>query len=337
MTAVGALQSVTAVKASTMKAVTQHGYGSPDVLMLSEVDRPVIGDADVLVRVRASSVNAGDWRRVRADPWIVRPIEGLFRPRQTVGGGDVAGVVEAVGKDVTRFQPGDEVFGLKSPAYAEYTAGPMKSLVPKPENLTFEEAAAVPVAAITALQGLRDKGGLEAGQRVLITGAGGGVGTFAVQIAKALGGHVTAATSPANAELVRSLGADEVIDYSDRAAMRRLAPFDVILDIAANWSLPELNRALSPHGKLVLCGAARGRFIAPIRRLLMGTLRARVGQRIISYIAKADRDDMLVLKELIEADKLRPVIDRTYPLGEIREAMRYVETGQVRGKVVITI
>jgi NADPH:quinone reductase-like Zn-dependent oxidoreductase len=332
--AVGAVANV-----ATMKAVVQTGYGSPDVLAISDVPKPELRDDQVLVRVRASSINAGDWRRVRADPWIIRPMEGFRRPKQPLLGGDLAGVVEAVGNAVQGFQPGQEVFGTRTGAYAEYVSSNGKGLVTKPADVSFEAAAAVPVAALTALQGLRDKAGLKPGGRVLVTGAGGGVGSFAVQIARLLGAsHVTAATSPANVELVRSLGADAVIDYHDRQALRDAGRFDVICDVACTWSFPEMLRALAPGGRIAAVGAAKGRFLAPIRRMFSAMLRERIRkQPIIAFIAKIDRDDLQVLGAWLAAGELRPVIDRTYAMSEIRDAMAYAETGHARGKVVITI
>jgi NADPH:quinone reductase-like Zn-dependent oxidoreductase len=341
MDAVGTVEAMSAagVAITTMKAIIQTGYGSPDVLTMIDLAKPEPNDNQVLIRVVASSVNPVEWRRVRNDPAIIRPTEGWRRPKQPRLGGDVAGVVEAVGKDVTDFVPGQEVFGLANGAYAEYVATRAINLVAKPAGVSFEQAAAVPIAALTALQGLRDKAGLKPGARVLVTGAGGGVGSFAIQIAKALGAsHVTAATSPANAELARSFGADAVIDYHDRAALRSQAPFDVIADVACTWSIPELLRALAPGGKIAAIGAAKGRFLAPVRRMAAAMLRPRLlGQPIVPFISKANRDDLRLFSEWLASGALRPHIDRTYPLSEIRDALRYAETGHVRGKVVITI
>jgi NADPH:quinone reductase-like Zn-dependent oxidoreductase len=318
-----------------MKAILQHRYGSPDLLTVEEVDIPAVADDRVLVRVRASSANAGDWRRVRASPVIVRLIEGVRSPKEKRLGGDAAGQVKAVGKDVTHVKPGDEVFGIRTGAFAEYVSG--RNFVPKPTNLTFEQAAAVPVAGITALQAVRDHGRIQAGQRVLVTGAGGGVGTFAVQLAKAFGAEVTGVTNTGNLDLVRSIGADHVIDYSREDFTKRGQRYDVIVDVAGKPSLSACRRALAPGGTLVLVGAGSG-VGGPLGRMFAGLVRSRVlRQRLVGFIAKVNREDLVTLRELIEAGKVTPVIDRTYPLSETAEALRYLETGRARGKVVITV
>ena len=317
-----------------MKAMLHERYGSPDDLRLAEVDRPVAGDDQVLVRVRAASVNAGDWRRVRAKPWLVRTAEGWRRPKSPLFGADAAGVVEEVGPKVTDLRAGDEVMGIRTGAFAEYVAG--ANFVPKPANLTVEQAAAVPIAGVTALQALRDKGELQPGQRVLINGAGGGVGSFAIQIAKAMGAHVTASTSADNVELLRSLGADRVIDYRAEDAMKS-GPYDLLVDTGGTPSISRLRSAVKPDGMLVLVAAAKG---GPgvLGRIVAGAFRGRVlKQRIRFFIAQVRKEDLLHLKELIEAGKVTPAIDRTYPLAETGKALRYLETGHAHGKVVITI
>jgi NADPH:quinone reductase-like Zn-dependent oxidoreductase len=327
-------------QATTMKAIVREKYGSPDVLELKDIERPLVDDDSVLVRVRAASINAYDWHMMRGSPYLVRMMAGLRKPKSSAMGVDVAGQVEAVGKNVTQFRPGDEVFGSRNGSLAEYVRGTSRSfLVPKPSALTFEEAAAVPLAATTALQGLRDKGQIKPGQRVLINGASGGVGTFAVQIAKALGAHVTAVCSTRNVEQARSLGADEVIDYTKDDFTRSGRRYDLILDVAASGSLSSRRRVLEPNGILVGVGAANGgRMTSILAGLLETAVVSRFGnQKMPFFIAKNSKDDLLVLTELIEAGKVRPVIDRTYPLNKTAEAIRYLETGHARAKVVITV
>lgn len=323
---------------ATMKAIAQEGSGTADVLHLREVEKPVITDDQVLVRVRAASVNALDWHTVHGGR-LVRMIGVLLRQKQfPIRGVDVAGQVEAVGKNVTRLRPGDEVFGLGRGTFAEYATGFERSLLAKPRNLSFAQAAAVGVACMTALQGLRDRGQVKPGQRVAIYGAGGGVGTSAVQIAKALGAHVTAVTSTRNLELVRAIGPDEVIDYTKEDFTRRGQRYDVIFDVAANRSFADYRRALTSNGRVVLVGAAKSNMFAVLSRALAGIVRARLGSRwLVPFLSKSSQEDLVVLKELIEAGKLCPVIDREYPLSETREAVRYLGTGQARAKVVIII
>jgi len=326
--------------AATMKAVVRERYGSPDVLELKDVAKPVIDDDSVLVRVRAASINAYDWHMMRGSPYLVRMSEGLRKPRSSAMGVDLSGQVESVGKNVTNFRPGDEVFGARVGSLAEYVRGEGKSfLVPKPAGLTFEQAAAVNMAGTTALQGLRDKGQIKPGQRVLINGATGGVGTFAVQIAKAFGAHVTAVCSTTNVEMVRSIGADEVIDYTRQDFTRSGQRYDLIFDVAANHSLSACRRVLTPNGILVMVGVKGGRRMLPIvARLLAGVVYSRfASQKMLPFLAHNSKEDLLVLKELIEAGKVTPVIDRTYPLSETPEAIRYLEQGHARGKVVITV
>jgi NADPH:quinone reductase-like Zn-dependent oxidoreductase len=324
---------------ATMQALVQERYGPPAaVLTLREVERPTIGDDGILVRVRASSANAMDWHLVRGTPILVRLSEGLLRPKQTTPGVDVAGVVEAVGREVTELKPGDEVFGARSGAMAEYVAGRLRDFVRKPANLTFEQAAAIPVAATTALQGLRDHGHVEAGQSVLVLGAGGGVGSFAVQLAKAFGATVTATTSPASVEAVRSIGADRVIDYTREDVTRGGQRFDLVLDVGGYGSLGALGRIVTDAGTIVVVGAGDARLLGIVAGIVEGKLRSRLrGQRIVNYLARTNRDDLLLLADLAAAGKITPVIDRSYPLAEAGQAIRYVETGQARGKVVITV
>ena len=321
-----------------MKAIVFYEYGSPDVLKFEEIDRPVVGDEQVLVRVHAASVNPVDWHRMRGEPVVMRAGEGLTKPKNNGIGADLAGRVEAVGKNVTKFQPGDEVFGMSIRTCAEYVRVSEDAIVPRPANLTFEQAAAVPVAASTALQGLRDKGQIQPGQRVLIHGAAGGVGTFAVQLAKWFGTDVTGVCSTRNADMVRSIGADQVIDYTKDDFTRGGQPYDLIFDSVGNRSLSDLRRVLDPNGTLVIVGAADGRWIGP----LIAPLKARllspfVSQKLNFFITKRSNPDLILLKDLIEDGKVTPVIDRTYPLNEVPEAIRYLEEGHARGKVVITV
>jgi NADPH:quinone reductase-like Zn-dependent oxidoreductase len=322
-----------------MKALVQDGFGSADVLHLREVPVPAVTDDRVLVKVHAASVNAADYHVIHG-AWIIRVIGTLFRqpPANRIRGVDVAGVVEAVGKNVAALKPGDEVFGMGTGTWAEYATGTERSLLPKPAGLSFVEAGAVGVAALTALQGLRDHGQVRPGQRVLIYGAGGGVGTFAVQIARALGARVTAVTSTRNMDLVRPLGADTLVDYTLNNVAKGDNPYDVILDVAATRSIRDLRRMLVPGGTLVCVGAAKqGGWLGILARLLGAIFRSRVlRQRVVSYVASARREDLAYVKELIDAERVRPVIDRTYSLEDAREAVRYAMSGQARAKVVIT-
>ncbi len=323
-----------------MKAMVQDRFGSADVLRVEETPLPAVADDRVLVRVRAASINAKDWRLMHGDPAVGRVAfgMGLRRPSQRVQGGDLAGVVSAVGKDSSRFTPGDEVFGTGSATFAEYAVASERSLAPKPAQLSFVEASAVGIAGTTALQGLRDHGHLATGQRVLVNGAGGGVGTFAVQIAKALGAHVTAATRPKTVDLARSLGADEVIDTAREDFTRRPERYDLILDISSDRPLLATARVLAPGGALVIIGGARGGLLGPLPRIVSSRLARRlVTGRMAFGMARITQDDLLVLTELIEAGTLRPVVDRVFPLEEAPDAMRYVDEGRARGKVVITM
>ena len=326
---------------TTMKAIVRERYGPPDVLELRDVERPAIDDDSILVRVRAASINAYDWHMMRGRPSLVRIVAGLRKPKSSAMGVDVAGQVEAVGKNVTQFRPGDEVFGSRSGSLAEYVRGTSQSfLVPKPARLTFEQAAAVPMAGTTALQGLRDKGQIRPGQKVLINGASGGVGTFAVQIAKAFGAHVTAVCSTGNLEQARSLGADQVIDYTKEDFTRSGKRYDLILDVAASGSLSSRRRVLEPSGILVGVGSADARYgvMSILGGLVEAAVLSRLGkQKMPFFLAKTSKEDLMVLTELIEAGKVRPIIDRRYPLSETAEAMRYLEAGHARAKVVITV
>ena len=320
-----------------MKAIVQDGYGSADVLQLRETDKPVITDDRVLLRVRAASVNAVDWHTVHG-ALLIRLIGKLLRqPTFPVRGVDVAGEVEAVGKNVTRLRPGDEVFGIARGTFAEYATGREDRLLAKPPQLSFAQAATIGVAGATALQGLRDKGQLKPGQRVLIYGAGGGVGTFAVQIAKALGAHVTAVTGPRNVDVIRSLGPDEVVDYTQEDVTRRPQHYDVILDVAATRSLAELRRVLASNGRLVLAGAPKSGWTAVFAHLLLALVLSRFDRRVVFYVAAVSHDDLRFLKELVETKKVSPVIDKEYTLSEAPEAVRYLGTGQARAKVVINV
>jgi NADPH:quinone reductase-like Zn-dependent oxidoreductase len=322
-----------------MKAIVFSRYGSADVLELTDVEKPAVGDDGVLVRVRAASVNPLDWHGMRGQPYLMRMSGGVRRPKEDELGVDLAGEVEAVGTDVTQFRPGDEVFGVRSGAFGEYVRGTEEStLAPKPGGMTFEQAAAVPVAGMTALQGLRDKGQLQPGQHVLINGASGGVGTFAVQIAKAFGAEVTGVCSTANLEMVRSIGADHVIDYTRENFTKSGQKYDLILDIAGSRPLSACRRVMTASGTFVAVGGPGGRWIRPADRALKAILMNRfVSQRMVPFLSHASKDDLLVLKELIEAGKVTPVIDRAYPLSETPEAVRYLEQGHARGKVVITV
>ena len=320
-----------------MKAIVCSSYGRPDVLEVAEVEKPALADDLVLVKVRAASVNPADWYGV-AGPLIVRPSTGLFKPRSDRTGIDFAGTVEAVGKDVTHVSPGDDVFGARSGALAEYVTV-RDAVVAKPANLTFEEAAAVPVAAITALQGLRDKGQLQAGQQVLINGASGGVGTFAIQIAKALGAEVTAVCSTGNVEQARSLGADHVVDYTREDFTRSDRRYDLLLDVAGGKSWSQLRRVLTQDATVVIVGAQKRRLVGPIGhivRLRVASL-LRGSQKAVFFIAKTNRADMEILRELLETGKVKPVVDRKYELAETADAFRYLGEGHARGKVIVTV
>jgi NADPH:quinone reductase-like Zn-dependent oxidoreductase len=321
----------------TMRAMVQDRYGPPEVLRPAEVEVPVPAADQVLVRVVASSVNALDWHAMRGQPVIVRLTDGMRRPRARIRGVDVAGRVVAVGPDVTWATPGDEVFGARDGAFAEYVAG--RIFAPKPANLSFEEAAAIPIAGFTALQAVRDHGRVQPGQRVLVTGAGGGVGSLAVQVAKAHGAHVTAETGSDRVSMVAALGADRVIDRGAEDVTRGTERFDAILDVAGRASLSALGRLLAKDGVLVIVGAAGdGRGLGTLVRPVAAVVRSRLGsRRMVPFIARSNREDLLVLGELAATGALRSVVDRTYPLDRAGEAIGYLETGRARGKVVVTI
>jgi NADPH:quinone reductase-like Zn-dependent oxidoreductase len=316
-----------------MKAIVQNDYGSPDVLAFQEVSRPMVQDDEVLVHVYASSVNAGDYFSMTGSPWLARFSVGFPRPKNYILGWDVAGRVEAVGKTVTQFQVGDEVYGACSHAFAEYVSAATDLLAPKPANLTFEQAAAVPTAALTALQGLRDAGKVRPGQKVLINGAAGGVGTFAVQIGKALGAEVTGVCSGRNVAMVRSLGADHVIDYTQEDFTQNRVRYDLILDNVGNRAFADLRRALTPEG-VIIPNSGHGGMSYVFKAFLLSPFMRQQGKPLMTI---NNQKDLLVLKELIESGQVRPVIDQTYSLSEAPEALGYASKGHVAGKVVITV
>ncbi|MET9901484.1 NAD(P)-dependent alcohol dehydrogenase [Streptomyces sp. NPDC006446] len=325
-----------------MKAIAQDRYGSPDTLELREFDKPVPAGNQVLVRVEAVSLNAYDWHHLRGDPYLARLTFGVRRPRQRVLGRDFAGRVEAVGADVKRLRPGDEVFGEAEGAFAEYVCAPEDVVETKPAGLTFEQAAALPLAGNTALVGLRDVAPLRPGLRVLLNGASGGVGTFAVQIAKAYGAEVTGVCSARNADLVRSLGADRVIDYAAVDFTREGRRYDVVFDLVGNRSLTAFRRALTPTGTLVLSGGGvseGGSLFGPMGLLLRGPALSRfVGHRIVTFSATQSGENLATLRELVESGKVAPVVDRTYAsLAEVPEAIRHLEVEHARAKVVVTV
>ena len=321
-----------------MKAVVHNTYGSPDVLKLQEIEKPDLTDDGVLVRVRAASINPVDWYAMTGTPYVARPQMGLRKPKTNRLGVDFAGTVEAVGRDVTHVRPGDEVFGAKSGAFAEYVCV-RDAVVLKPASLTLEQAAAVPVAALTALQGLRDKGQIQPGQQVLINGASGGVGTFAVQIAKALGAEVTAVCSTRNVELVRSLGADHVVDYTREDFTRSGRRYDLMLDVAGGRSWSECKRVLEPQATLVIVGAPKGtRLLGPLSHVIRLKLAALGSRRnVVFFVAQTNRADLLVLQELLAAGAVTPVVDRSYELSKTADAFRYLGEGHAQGKIVVTM
>ena len=323
-----------------MKAIVYTEYGPPDVLNLEEVQKPVPKDDEVLVKVHAASANAADWHLMRADPFLVRLMGfGLLKPKKGLLGADIAGRVEAVGRDVTQFQPGDEVFGDLSGsgfgAFAEYVCATEDALASKPANVSFEEAAAVPLAAVTALQGLRYKGQIQPGQKVLINGASGGVGTFAVQIAKTFGTEVTGVCSTSKLDMVRSIGADHVIDYTKEDFTRNGQQYDRILAANGYHPISDYKRALSPEGTYVMTGGSGAQML---QAMTLGPIMSITGSKKLGYVSmKQNKEDLVSVKELLESGEITPVIDRTYPLSEIPEAIRYLEEGHAKGKVVITV
>jgi NADPH:quinone reductase-like Zn-dependent oxidoreductase len=325
-----------------MKAIRYHRYGAPEVLKLEDTGMPAVGDTDVLIRVKAASVNPLDWHFMRGSPYVVRPQAGLRRPKDSGLGADLAGCVEAVGQSVTGFAPGDEVYGslTRLGTLAEYVSVSQDAtLVPKPASQTFEQAASVPVAGFTALQALRDHGHLQPGHKVLVNGAAGGVGTFTVQVARALGAEVTGVCSTGNLELVASIGASQVIDYTREDFTRSAQRYDLLIDIAGNRPFGECRRVLTRKGIIVgVGGPNNGRWLGPATRPVKALLLSPfISQKVTFFLAKPSRADLAVLTGLLTAGKVTPVIDRTYPLSETPEAIRYLEQGHARGKVVITV
>ena len=319
-----------------MKAIVQVKYGSPDVLRLEDIDKPVAKDDEVLVRVHAAAVNIGDWHLLRGMPYVMRAVFGLRNPRRAVPGLDIAGRVEAVGRNVKQFRAGDEVFGWCRGAFAEYACAAENNLLPKPANLTFEQSAAVGDSAFTALAAVRDQGKVQPGQRVLINGASGGVGTFAVQIAKSFGANVTGVCSTRNVDMVRSIGADQVIDYTNADFTQTEPRYDVMLDLVGSRSLSDCRRALTPRGTYVLVGVSdMGRWLGLSRQIKVLLLSPVVRQRMRVFIVRHNREDLVVLKELVEAGEIAPVIDRRYELSEVPEALRAQGEGHARGKIVV--
>jgi NADPH:quinone reductase-like Zn-dependent oxidoreductase len=321
-----------------MKAVVYTKYGSPDVLQIKEIEKPTLMDDEVLIKVQAVSVNAADWHLMRGKPFLARFLIGGFRkPKHSILGSDIAGRVEAVGKDVTQFQPGDDLFGgIGRGGFAEYVSVRETKLMLKPASISFEAAAAVPIAAVTALQALRDNGQIQPGQKVLINGASGGVGTFAVQLAKAFGAEVTGVCSTRNLDMARGIGADYVIDYTQEDFTRNGRQYDLIIDIAANHSVSDYKRALSPKG--ICVGTGYSTMFHLFQARLLGSLASRTGsKKFVSFLAKLNPKDLALLKELLEAGKVVPSIDRCYPLSEAAEAMRYFGVEHARGKVIITV
>jgi NADPH:quinone reductase-like Zn-dependent oxidoreductase len=332
-----------AVKEGTMKAIVQDRYGTADVLALSDTERPRVADDEVLVRVLAAGVDRGVWHIMTGRPYFLRLMGsiglGLRAPKNPVRGSDVAGVVEATGKDVTRFHPGDEVFGIGKGSFAEYVCVSEAKLAPKPANLSFEQAAVLPISGLSALQAVRDAGKVRSGQKVLVIGASGGVGTFAVQIAKSYGADVTGVCSTTKVDLVRSLGADHVIDYTRNDYANGDERYDVILDTGGNSSLSRLRHALTSNGILVIVGGeTNGPLLGGFDRSIRAALLSRfLDQELIAFANSENHEDMIVLKEMVEAGKVGPVMDRTFPLSEAPTAIRYLKEGHARGKIAITV
>jgi NADPH:quinone reductase-like Zn-dependent oxidoreductase len=318
-----------------MKAIVYHNYGSPDVLKCEDIEKPTAADNEVLIKVRAASVNPLDWHLMRGKPYLVRIMAGPLKPKATRLGVDVAGQVEAVGRNVRQFKPGDEVFGACRGAFAEYVCAIEDRLALKPANISFEDAAAVPVAAISALQGLRDKGRIQRGQKVLVDGASGGVGTFAVQIAKSFGADVTAVCSARNVETARSIGADHVIDYTREDFTQSGQRYDLILAANARHSIFDYRRALSRDGVYAIVG---GGGVQMLQAMLLGPLLSLIGSKKMCLVpAKINKKDLVLLKDLLETGKVVPIIDRRYPLSDVAEALGYLGEGHAKGKVVITV
>ncbi|MEH7481345.1 NAD(P)-dependent alcohol dehydrogenase [Neobacillus drentensis] len=322
-----------------MKAIVTNKYGPPDVLELTEVEKPIPEDNQVLVKIHAASVNYGNLVLLKGEPFLARFAFGLLKPKYPIPGGDIAGQVEAVGKDVTQFQPGDEVFGDLSGCgwggFAEYVSVPENVLALKPTNLSFEEAAAVPMAGVTALQGLRDKGKIQSGQKVLINGASGGVGTFAVQIAKSFGAEVTGVCSTRNLDILQSLGSDHAIDYSKEDFSQKLQSYDLILGVNGHKPLSAYKRTLSPNGIFVHVGGSGAQMF---QAMVLGPWISMTGSKKMgTFLQRSNQKDLIYIKELLEAGKVKPVIDRCYKLSEVPEAFRYFEEGHAQGKVVITM
>jgi NADPH:quinone reductase-like Zn-dependent oxidoreductase len=321
-----------------MKAIVQDRYGSADVLKLEDIDTPVVRGGDVLIRVGAASAFIGDWHMMTGTPYAIRLVSGLRAPKQHVLGQDLAGTAEAVGQGVTGFRSGDAVFGAGVGAFAEYATARPDRLAPKPTNLSFEEAATVPSTGCTALQGIRDVGKVQAGQRVLVIGAAGGVGSFAVQIAKAFGANVTGVCSTSKIELVRSIGADEVIDYTHEEIVDGTHRYDVIFDTAGNREASYLRQAITSKGTLVLAGGeGGGRWLGMGRVMRAKAISPFVGQKMTNFLGRTKAEDLLVLRDLIETGKVTPVIGASYPLSDVPDAIRALGTGHGRGKVVITV
>jgi NADPH:quinone reductase-like Zn-dependent oxidoreductase len=321
-----------------VKAIVYHEYGPPDVLKCAEIEKPTAGDDEVLIRVRAASVNPRDWHFMRGAPYMIRIMTGLQKPEKGRLGADLAGEVEAVGRSVTQFQPGDQVFGASFGAFAEYVCAGEKAVALKPANLTFEQAAAMPTGGLTALQALR-KGQIQPGQKVLINGAAGGVGTFAVPIAKSFGAKVTGVCSTKNVGMVRSIGADHVIDYTLEDFTKGDQRYDLIFDCVGNHSLSACRRVMSREGTYLMVGGSDGgRWMGPLARGLKAVLLSRfVSQNLVMFLTSSQQEDLVTLKQLAESKTVTPVIDRTYPLNELPEAIRYLEEGHARGKVVVAL
>jgi NADPH:quinone reductase-like Zn-dependent oxidoreductase len=322
-----------------MKAAIYARYGGPEVVQITDVEKPVPNDNEVLIKVHAASVNPYDWHFMRGLPYVLRLVAGMRKPKDTRLGADVAGQVEAVGRNVTHFSAGDEVFGTCRGAFAQYARASESTLVTKPKGVTFEQAASAPIAALTALQGLRDKGHVQPGQKVLINGAAGGVGTFAVQIAKSFGANVTGVCSTRNVEMVRSIGANQVLDYTHEDFTQSGQRYDIIFDAVGNHSLSACRRVLNSKGILVMAGGTAGRWmIGPLTRGITAGVTSRfTSQNMVGILAKPNRGDLTILGELMATGKVTPVIDRRYSLSEVPEAIRYLEAGHAQGKVVIVL